>query len=387
MLNAGADVNKKNPLLKAISKNRIDIATKLLDKGADSNIGIHLYKVIENKNIDLLQLLIKAGAETKDDLYMNLAIESGDHQIVKLVLEGGNKPNSKKNKKPIHKAIEADNFEIVKVLVEAGVDVNEMKSNGETPLYMALGKDDDFKPNIQIIDFLLENGAQSMLVGKDEVTKLANTPGKPDYQLVTVDKFKSPLFKVFGKGSPELIDKFLSKIDVTEKAINGISALHIACRSAKINVVKELIDRGMDINLKEKTGVTTFFFLGGHDVEEKITLFKENGFDINSYTMNEYNLLHVSVLDDNAEAVEGCVKAGIDIESYINSGPGEAKMNALHLACANANREATKKLIELGANLNAVYQDEHGRKYSPMQIAKGGLLSVIEKAGEKYYLN
>ena len=384
LVEAGIDVNRKDPLSNAIGEEQFETVKILLDKGADPNYEEYLHKMLEAGNVEITRLLIDAGAKPHEfDLFF--AIQSKKPEIVRILLDAGVSVKGKKNIEPIILAVEIDNLEMIKMLVEAGAEINVIKDNGQTPLYMALGVNEDFNPNIPIVEFLLENGAQSMIVGKDSETKIAYTPGKLDFSLVNVDKFISPLFKVFKDGSPELVDKFVEKVDIYAKANNGMTALHIACRSAKALVVKKLVERGMNINSTEENKVIPFFFIGGQEVFEKIKFFEEIGFNIHSNTKDGYNLLHVSAMDDNADAVEACVKAGINIESLVRGNFKQPKrVNALHLACSNADREATKKLIELGANLNSIYKDEFGRSYSPMQIAKGGLISVLEKAGAEW---
>jgi ankyrin repeat protein len=402
---------KKKPLAKAIKKNDTAEVKKLLSAGADPNEKAYLVKAVAKGNAEMVKALLEAGANPTRKSPLSDAVEKDHGEIVKMLLEKTPTPDlngllelvallvSPKAGKvlieagasakgiSICNAVAQKNYELVKLLVENGADANEMCSSSQNALYSALGPGHMYHPHKEMVYFLLDNGADPLFVSESNRLKFANTPGKFDLSLTTYNELLCPFFKAL-QGDDEMINKFLEKIDIEKSVKNGMNALYFACRRGPVSTVKYLIDKGMDIHKATAFEVSPFFFIGGKEIYEKIMLFKELGFDIHSTTKNEgYNLLHISVVDNNAEAVEACVKAGIDINSWVANKREYPQINALHLACANAKRDVALKLIELKADLNAIYKDEHSRQYTPMQIAKGGLIRDLEKAGARFHVS
>lgn len=380
LLAGGANPNEKAYLIKAVKTGNAEMVEALLDAGADITRKDPMGEAIEKDDAEITKMLLAKMPEADVNSYMELALAFVSPKAANVLIEAGASVKGAS----ICNAAERHNFEMVKLLVENGADANQMCSGNQNALYSALGPGNMYHPHKEMVYFLLEKGADPLFVGESSHLKFANTPGKIDLSLENYTELTSPFFKAL-QGDDEMINKFLEKIDIEKSGKKGMNALYFACRRGPVSSVKYLIDKGMDIHKAQAYGVSPFFFIGGREIYEKIMLFKELGFDIHSTTPNEgYNLLHISAVDNNGEAVEACVKAGIDINSWVKNKRQYPQINALHLACANAKRDAALKLIELKADLNAIYRDEHSRKYTPMQIAKGGLIRDLEKAGARF---
>ena len=183
LIEAGANVNSRDilnrtPLTVACEIQNFEIAQLLIEKGANVDLSDYenyspLIMASYKGNLQLVQLLIENDANV--DININIrsnstpleyASRKGHLEIARLLLE---------NHAEVRYALKMASFsgylDIVKLLVEHGADVNEY-----TPLMSAASSG-----NVQIVDFLLKNGAfitdeilSSMKKFKPEVQEILN---------------------------------------------------------------------------------------------------------------------------------------------------------------------------------------------------------------------
>ena len=184
LLDAGADVNKRTPLIAALRQNQVEIVKILLGKGADVNIEngiglriaansghIVLVKLLLDKgaditlrtsegetalmdavregHIEIVKLLLDKGANGADGGVLWVAIQNGRTELVNLLLDKGADANVKTrtNQTALMEAIRLGQPEIIKLLLDKGADANVKDQNNKTALIMALEIDGRYNKN------------------------------------------------------------------------------------------------------------------------------------------------------------------------------------------------------------------------------------------------
>lgn len=132
---------------------------------------------------------------------------------------------------------EAATAQDIERCLEAGEDPNEWDRNGLNPLYWAVRY-----ATARSVSVLLENGAEAIVVYSD----LAATRGWTPLHLAA--KFAPTDTAML------LIDIGRVPVDIRIGTGLGATALHIAVKRGAAELVRALIDRGADINLRDQIG-------------------------------------------------------------------------------------------------------------------------------------
>lgn len=283
-------LNRDTGIFSAIAKGDLDGVSKMISENPavvnqKKIFGLTpIIKAAQTDNLPIIDLLIKHGADLKVKGLLHNAVEtggkSGNTQIVVRILECGVQVDSvsliksaQTNNLPIidllikhgadlkvkgllhHAAkagVESDNPQIVLRLLECGVDVNSIdESNGTTALnYIVHECPSSDKGYMKMIETLLNNKAD---------VNLMNTKG-----II----MEAPLhFIVRFIGQEPLIDLLLAHgADINLINRYGLTPLHYAARSGRLDVCKYLWKKGADPQSKGKIGMTPGQWARKHNV-------------------------------------------------------------------------------------------------------------------------
>ncbi|OHE90617.1 hypothetical protein CORC01_14082 [Colletotrichum orchidophilum] len=270
---------------KAIEEGHEKVAKLLLEKGVDvdakDKAGITaLHRAIDRGQGNVVKLLLKKGVdiEAKDewgDTPLHSAFKRGKEEVVKLLLKKGVNIEAKDNKgeTPLHKAVKRGEEEVVKLLLKKGVDIEAKDEAGTTPLHRAIEKEKE-----EVVKLLLKNGADIEAEGRlpryisDEPYQLsplhwAAGIGHANISRMLVAKMArtdavdngkpSPLSLAIEFGYLEVAKVFIdSGSNVNEKLLDGITLLHKAVANGGVDLVKHLIDSGVDREMENDEGRT-----------------------------------------------------------------------------------------------------------------------------------
>ncbi|KAK6194501.1 hypothetical protein SNE40_000125 [Patella caerulea] len=261
LIDNGVCVNKKNkrgdtPIMVAAKRGLHEIMKLLLTHGCGVNNRNHkretaLHKVIKSELSDKLNviLLLENGAD------VNLRDRDGDTPLMIAANKG------------LH--------EIVKILLGNGCDVNNQNLDGETALHKIIQSDHSNK--LQTVVLLLENGANVDSVDKDGKTVLR--VAVETFLRVEVMEERVPvdamlrveeLMKKMKRAKNEIIGNQAKIIIKSEQAdqLENESNVNSTGRDVNtmfnkeeslrghIQVIKILIDNGVDLNLGDADGKT-----------------------------------------------------------------------------------------------------------------------------------
>lgn len=208
----------------------------------------------------------------------------------------------------------------VQSFISAGADVNAKDSQGWMPAFAAL-----YNAHVEVVDLLLENGADS------------TTPYMTAYT-----------------GDLNGVKKLLAQ-DATVDSVKGFTLLHAAAGGGHIDVIKFLISKGFKATASTEEGGRTPLHIaasGAH--QEAAQLLLANGAPVDS---GEYAPLFYAAWWDHKDMVKFLMSQGADV----NRGP----MSALHASVDWWWPELGERVLEAGADVNVT--DEQG--YTPLYHA------------------
>jgi ankyrin repeat protein len=184
--------------------------------------------------IKAIEFLIENGADVNAKgilgaSTLHLAASGGQVETCKFLIKKGVPVDVKNtnNDTPLHFAAKTGQAKVIKYLISKGADVNALGDFNHPPLYVAAGKG-----HLDACKILLEKGTSK-------------------------ENINSSFFWAAMAGEDEVCSYFISKgVDVNFQNIIGLTALHVAAQDNRIDVVKLLVKKGADVNVKSNDGET-----------------------------------------------------------------------------------------------------------------------------------
>lgn len=270
----------------------INLSVKISGPNAYGYNPGHL--AIMHNNLDVLKLLISKGINTnKFPAFITLAAEHDKVDMFKFLLSISN--GKYDLQELLDSACRNSSLNVIKELIPLGVDINKKNSAGYNALGYALGgacKSNNLA--LQVIDFLIANGADISIAGQNNRTPLCSVV-RYHYPIVIVEKILSYSDSLDSNllresiGNSEvlklLLNKFDTNIEVKDKDGNTLLLL------AKNKEVIELLEsKGADINAKN--------YLGQNLLHKMCKNYKRGyDFDMILYAL-EKNILFLSAADN-----------------------------------------------------------------------------------------
>ena len=153
LLDAGADIDARNPLYWAIVQGQVAVALLLLERGANVSVTTAegdspLLAATRHNQTDIALALIHAGARLNavdrfGDTPLRFSIEWGNSAVVRALLRAGADPDLARDddgQTPLLAAVEGWRWrggKIIKLLLDAGALPNVADREGVTPLDVA----------------------------------------------------------------------------------------------------------------------------------------------------------------------------------------------------------------------------------------------------------
>jgi len=201
---------------------RINIMKLLLEGGADPdyfNSGINietlLFKVIRDGDDEVFELLLERGA----------SIENTDYECMT----------------PLHIASKCGRNEYVRLLLEKGANIEHRDVDGKTPLHAA--------KNEETMKILLNWGA--------------NIDSKDDYNPYTGNGGNTPLWSLVRIKKTTIGIKLLLNEGANIYDEDGSTPLHYASFCGDYDIVKVLLENGVNVEDKDDEGKTAKDFAKG----------------------------------------------------------------------------------------------------------------------------
>lgn len=304
-----------------------------------SNDINHILKTVQSgKEYDVISSLqripsschwMEISYQHSGDTILHYSARIGLVNVVKYLLENYNPKSvdckNKDDKTALHEASQFSQFRICEILLNNGASVNALKRGDWTPLMLACTKVND-RASFQTVEILLLHASIVNYKNKDGWTCL----------------------HLISRAGDENILKLLIEygLNLTVKTTNGRSALHIAALHGNLRIIEVLLNLGLDVNEKDNCGNTPLCeaVLGKHlKVCQKLLEYKAETAVVNNCG---YSLIHLAACEGHIDMLEFILKVlKFDI-NFVNKN----NLTALHCAARKKQIETYKFLVMNGAS-------------------------------------
>lgn len=122
--------------------------------------------------------------------------------------------------------------------------------------------------------------------------------------------FNSELFIASSKGQFKKVQQLIDQgVDLNIKDEHGRTSLMLACKYNHPKIVQLLIDSGVNVNIRDNDDYSAYFYTNKLDIKE---LLLDAGEDIH-YITKGYSLLHRAISHNNKDEIELLLEHGADI--------------------------------------------------------------------------
>lgn len=330
LVERGADVNvtssRGSPLVSARNKNMIFY---LLDHGAvklndndtldleHGDLSQQLFVACSYGYTEIAKLSIDAGAQVN-------AMKEGSRKRLRITNEFITENGVLQS--PLMVALNHDRPVIAQMLVEKGADVNAKDGLGYTPLAYEIDRINLFDNNMELLEFLIENGADMNASAGQEMPLLIYAMKKDlktfnlsilPYNIVKtmVDHGANlennayygvfPLHYAISDNDYSYSDDIALYMiekgaDIETKDRNGLTALQVAIKEHESEIASSLVQHGANLSVVDNEGNTTLLLaMMEYGDLNLIKQLIEYGADVNAGNKNGTTPLHV--FDDNLD--------------------------------------------------------------------------------------
>jgi ankyrin repeat protein len=322
-----------------------------------------VHTAVENADIDGVMRYIKSGGDVNGrdgdgNTLLHNAVMSGYGPMVTLLLDSGADINARNRYgyTPLHRVCANSRLvgHIARVLIDRGADVNAKSLQGQTVLHMAvLGGD------LSIVRLVLQKGGDVRAVDIGGWTPLHSAVEhhnaevamelvKADADVLANTRMAStPIDDAIMYKDMELAKMLVNAIDLNKGDEHGYTALHHAVRLGKVEMVKLLIERGVNVNQETKQGHTSLDFARYADSKSAVMadLLKAAGAGAGKAVPCDED----SKADffGNVETVKKALASGKNIDDR-----DEGQQTFLHHACMKPDIEMCRFVLANGASVN-----------------------------------
>ena len=287
LCSTGAALAADSALVDAAMQKDAQKVRALLARKADVNAAqgdgtTALHWAVYNHDAEMVKALLAAGADVKAKTRLGaltpvmMAARSGDSAVLTMLLgaKGDAVSPNANGTTPLMFAAGSGKADAVTLLIERGADVNATDvTNGQTPLMFAAAQG-----RVDAVRVLLARKADP-----NAATKVS--------PIITMgERYKA---KTEGKGTREITSEG-GRSDIT--AMGGLTALMFAAREGHIDVVRQLVTAGADVNKvsgADSMSVLTMAIVNGRlDIA---TLLLEHGANPNLLSKNGSSPLWATV--------------------------------------------------------------------------------------------
>ena len=342
LLNASADPNTfttpegETVLMTASRTGNADAVKLLLDKGANPNARENfkgqtaLMWAAAEGHVEVLKALLAKGAD--------VSIRSADRDTTAPKLPAGSPiaPIARGGLTALLFAARQGELEAAKTLLDAKADINQADSDGNNGLTLAI-----LNSHYDLAQVLIRRGADPNVANKDGRAALfmavdmrfpdqSPRPSRKETDKTTsLDIVQALLAHKANVNqqlkNPAVIDKFAQ--DHGDRTLStGATPFMRASRSADIEVMKMLLEKGADPKLANKDGVNALMLAAGVGWADKIRGTEEQSLEALQLTADLG--LDVNAVNDRGEtSLHGAARRGADSIIQFLVGKG-AKLNA-----------------------------------------------------------
>uniref|UniRef100_A0A672QP61 Ankyrin 3 n=1 Tax=Sinocyclocheilus grahami TaxID=75366 RepID=A0A672QP61_SINGR len=399
--------------LRAARAGNLEKVLDYLKTGVDINIcnqnGLNaLHLASKEGHVDVVAELLKLGANVdaatkKGNTALHIASLAGQAEVVRELVTNGANVNHIVSVEhlevlrfdgltPLHCGARSGHEQVVEMLLDRGAPILSKTKNGLSPLHMATQGD-----HLNCVQLLLHHNAPVDDVTNDYLTALHVAAHCGHYKVakVIVDKKANPNAKALNGFTPlhiackknrmkvmELLLKHGASLQaVTEKSttnecnVHSFSfyicvsvclcfdeqtALHIASRLGKLEIVQQLLQKGALPNAATTSGYTPLHLAAREGHQEIAALLLEQGTSLSAATKKGFTPLHVAAKYGQLEVANLLLQ-----KKAVPDAAGKTGLTPLHVAAHYDNQRVALLLLDQGASPHSAAKNG----YTPLHIA------------------
>ncbi|CAF0712636.1 unnamed protein product [Brachionus calyciflorus] len=343
------NLSGQTPLFCAAKEGHLEIVKYLLDRGANPNATNHY-------GVSVLWIPCQRGL----DKIVELLLDRGaDPEIAPSGPEAEERSIS--GWTPLYAAIKSRQYQVVKLLLTHGANPNAVTSLGSTPFLLASEIGD-----LEVIKCFVEHGADLDYSPSGKEADDLNITGQTALFMATLKEQNDVVQYLIEKGS-----------QVNVKNRYGVSPLLLCAEGGNETLVKLLVSNGADVNMSPSGDLAVEHILAGqtplYGAAKKghyhiCKYLIENGAKVNAETMTGATPLYTAVEEGHFEICELLIEFEADV-NMCPHGDWAKELNInrqspLLLACIKNNTQIAELLIDNGADVNLVNE----RGSSPLLV-------------------
>ena len=356
LLSQGVNINQphpkshETPLIAALRKDRVEVATFLLDSGADVTP--------EDR--------VKTTA-------LHMAAHWGRTELVERILALGGDIDSFSNegRQAIHYATRRGHIDTMKVLIAHGADLHPISGFGNAPIDLAFQLSAPTAANL-----LIEAGARltddpdrainrmAIIVQKDWVPIVEHMfdEAASDPEL-TARLTNAAYDAAVGPGHHEVLEVLAKRgAGVSDRTVAGVSRLFQACAIGSEPLVIQMLDSGLDPNeVSQPSGWTPLHAAMLSGRMPIVELLLQHGASVRVTDGLARTPLHIAVALELRDIVNRLLREGADPTAAAYNGD-----TPLHYAAHTGNRAIAEALMNAGASADVKNDDG----LTPFEIAE-----------------
>ena len=275
----------------------------------------------------------------------------------------------------IHLAAERGNKEIIDLLLEAGANPSDRCKDKQTALHRAV-----WGCSKAVVQKLLE------MVDPD----ISDSVGQTALHIATRKGYSSIISLLLGKATPSIPDLkgqtamhlaaqhgqmeavgllLANKVDINARDKHGHMPLHLAAAEGNEGVVQLLLDNGADEKAQGWDQRTPLQLASEKGKEMVVQLLLGKGVDVETQDWHRQTPLHLASKEGRQEVVQLLLKKGADTNTLDSN-----KQTPLHLAVAEGHEEIVRQLLDSGADFTT--GDKNGQ--TPLHLASKKGEAVVQ---------
>lgn len=388
------DARGVQPLHLAAEKNTVDAVQALLFERVgvfssthDGDTVLHLATTRKDSDDVALFLLKTEAAQLVNAVNLSgrsplhLAVLHKKESLSQAYLNLGADVNlpDKQGFTPLHEACDTNNLRMARLLISSGADVGKVQQlNRVTPLILSIRRG-----NKAMAEMLLDNSADANLADGDGITPLMSAASKPDSAIAGLllaaganTTAKDRLGRNVLQHCSAMLDETVMKsfidagADINNRDTWQRAPLLTAMTERNAPLIKLLLNAGADPNVKDDQGSSPLYIAMQQRLFDQIDLLLKKGADPNiKDRWSEQPMLSYACVLGLESVVKKLIDGGADINAVDRDG-----RTPLHHAVLNSwnSSESVRHLLEAGAD--PLKKDKQG--WSAFDMAFG-----LDKSG------